>query len=675
MFSVHHLDAIKIFYLFAQKYYTIDMKKIASQICLLLLLCPAVIAQLTLTLDSVEVTATKIPTSINKTGKSITLITQKEIQKMPVSSVDELLRFLPGINLNARQGFGVQSDVGLRGSTFAQVLFVVDNIRFNDPLTAHFNNNIPVALSEIESIEIVRGPAGASFGADAVGGLIHIKTKHYNARQNEDTLLLKGSIGIGQNSYHFSDANLSYQKEKILATASIQTNIAKGEQLVNPNFGTSADSLYNNYFNIRTYSAALTYFLNDAIKITGRTSLDRRDFNAKYFYTRSNFDESTETVNSSWSQLGIQRKHYDQLSELNIGLKSTNDIFVFNPLFPVNEHTTKQLQINANHHYQLSALAKVTGGFMFLNKRIKSSDRGKHSTNAVAIYADALYPVVDNLVANGSLRLEYDSNFKLQLLPQLSLAYNSNQYILRSSIGRAVRAADFTERYVSSQIPNLSAGRNIGNPDLEAEKSWSFEIGGDYYYDETLKGAATFFLRASNNLIDYVLINSKEIDNVNNLMANENYFYASNISKSTTTGLELQVQKQWVVNHSLGIKGQFSYTLLNTSSDDIFTSKYIANHPNHNIGILIDATLPNISLTSSSNFVNRRSDFSELIGAKIKKNYFISNLRLTYDIPFEDFFKAFIKVQNLTNMQYQEILGAQMPSRWWMFGLSLHFGQ
>ena len=51
-----------------------------------------------------------------------------EIKKLPINSIDELFRFLTGVNVNARNDFGVQVDVGIRGSTFSQVLFLIDNI-------------------------------------------------------------------------------------------------------------------------------------------------------------------------------------------------------------------------------------------------------------------------------------------------------------------------------------------------------------------------------------------------------------------------------------------------------------------------------------------------------------------------------------------------------------------
>lgn len=630
-------------------------------------------AQLNVTLDSVEVKATKIPSTIFKTGKSITVLDSKTIGNLPVNSVDELLRYVAGVNVNARQGFGVQSDISLRGSTFAQVLFVVDDVRTNDPLTAHFNNNVPIALSEIASIEIVRGPAAAAYGADAVGGLVHIKTKTYLAKaSNKSEFNTNGEFGLGSNNYGFSDMAVTYNNEKWYASASVKTNIAKGEELVNLNFindGPAEDSLFYNYFNVKTYSAAVTHFLDDKNKIYARLGYDDRDFSAKYFYTANPYDESTEQTNSLWSQIGFSRNDGDHTSSANIALKSTNDLFIFNPLFTPNEHTTNQLVAEGFHYYQLSNSTKLGGGLQYINKSINSTDRGNHSTNNIALYANGQSKFKNDFTANASFRAEYDTNFGFEILPQFSLAYFLNDsIILRGSLGKSIRAADFTERYVSSQIPNLSELRNIGNPDLEAERSWSFELGADYYGSENLKANVTTFFRTGNNLIDYVVTNADDITNATNLQAGLNYFYPTNLSKSNTFGIELGVQKKWLFYEHLNIDGQFNYTLLATSSAGNEPSKYISNHPTHNFNIWVTLRYQKFLLNTINNLIIRDSDFSETLGIDLRKSYLLSNFRFAY--KFNEKLTPFVKVNNLFNTQYSDILGVKMPSQWWMLGIA-----
>lgn len=629
-------------------------------------------AQLSYTLDSIEVKAIKIPSAIFKTGKSITVLDSKTIEELPVTTVDELLRYVAGVNVNARQGFGVQTDVSLRGSTFAQVLFVIDDIRMNDPLTAHFNNNIPVALHEIASIEVVRGPAAAAYGADAVGGLIHIKTKNYLAKStNKKSFKTNGEFGLGANKHGFSDIALAYDNKKWYASASVKTNIAAGEELVNPNFlkETSTDSLFNNYFNLKTYSAALSYFLNDESKVYARVGYDDRDFSAKYFYTASTYDESTELTNSLWTQIGFNRTKADNNTNANIAFKTTNDLFIFNPLFTPNDHTTNQLVANGFHYFQLNEDTKLGGGLQYINKSINSTDRGDHSTNNIALFLNGQSQIENKLTANASLRAEYDTNFGLEVLPQFSLAYLLNDSIvLRGSVGKSIRAADFTERFVSSQISELSPGRNIGNPDLEAERSWSIEVGGDYYGSDNLKGSFTTFYRLGNNLIDYVVTNSDSIKNTTNLQRGENYFYPTNLNKSNTFGIELNIEKEWPLTSDLTLKSRLNYTFLTTSTGGEQPSKYLANHPSNNLNLWLTFKYQQISLSSISNFIARKGDFSEDLNLKLKKLYFLSNLKITYSL--NERLKPFLRVNNLFNAQCSDIIGAQMPSRWWMFGIA-----
>ena len=77
-------------------------------------------------LDSVTVSATRLPVKKYESGKNITVLSQQDIQQLPVTTVDELLQYVGGVNINSRGSFGVQADIGMRGSTYSQVLVLVD---------------------------------------------------------------------------------------------------------------------------------------------------------------------------------------------------------------------------------------------------------------------------------------------------------------------------------------------------------------------------------------------------------------------------------------------------------------------------------------------------------------------------------------------------------------------
>ncbi|CAN5285504.1 TonB-dependent receptor plug domain-containing protein [soil metagenome] len=657
---------------------------------LLLMLTPLLFiqdafAQVEVELDSISVTASRITTTVSESGKNVSVIKHRDIQQMPVTSVDELLRSLPGVNINSRQGFGIQADVGVRGSTFSQVLFMLDNVPLNDPLTAHFNTNIPVSLSEIGQIELVRGPASASFGADAVGGVVHIKTKSYLQRQIEGGSELQTNVtadlGAGQHNLQMGDVGVNLQQNRWRFTTSVRRVASDGEELNNPGFaaGVSDEPTYNNYFEMTNFTASLSYRLSDHLTIYTRAGVEDRDFSARYFYTRNQFDQSVEQIDSRWGLAAITYDRDAHRSEFNVSYRNVNDTFDFWPgTLPPNEHTTEQLYINLSHQYELSGKSisdrfnyiRLMAGGQYLNRQIESTDRGDHKTDMGGFYAIGNFSWVNGLNLTASARVQFDSNAPAELLPQLSASYNIGQVTLRSSAGRAIRMADFTERYISSQIPDLAPLRNIGNPDLRPERSWTVDAGLDWRPTSRVRISPTVFYRTSNNLIDYSLVNSNTITNADNLQPDELYFYASNIEQSSVAGVEFlsDATHNFGNNRSLGVKT--GYTFIRTTSDGEEPSKYIANHPRHQFNLGVRFATRWGSVHSENSYNVRSEESAEIVDGEVPDSYFLSNLNVQATTGWSPA-TIYIRVMNLTDTEYQEILGAPMPRRWVMGGVKL----
>ena len=643
-------------------------------------------AQITAELDSIEVTASRISTSISESGKNVSVITQADIQKMPVQSVDDLLRSLPGVNINARAGFGVQADVGVRGSTFSQVLFLLDNTPLNDPLTAHFNTNIPVALSEIAQIELIRGPASTSFGADAVGGVVHIKTKAYlmkeiNAGQ-KISVRTNADVSAGQNDLKIIDASAGVAKKNFRFSTSFRTAQSDGEQFKNPGFreGVSNMENFNSYFDVTNLSAAASLNFANNWNIYVRSGIEDRDFNARYFYTRSIYDESTEQIESKWAISTLSYDNGNHRSEINASYRDVKDVFDFNPaIAPANVHETGLLYLNGSHQYrltneQLNSLSSslkymrfMVGG-QVLNKQIESTDRGDHENTSWGIYGIHTMNYDFGLSVTSSLRLQFNPISDLSFLPQISASYDLGTVNLRTSVGRAIREGDFTERYISHQIPSLTPGRNIGNPDLLPEESTTLDFGMDWTPTRKLRLSPTIFYRSSSNLIDYALTNSTNIDNADNLQENEEYFYASNISESDVYGVEIISALNSNLGSNSNLETDIGYTYIKTTSDQNTVSRYIANHPSHQVSMNLSLNTGDLSLQTQSQFNVRSKESAALINAEVPDQYFLSNLKIGYT-PFGQNFQIYTQILNLTDTQYQEILGAPMPGRWILGGV------
>lgn len=626
-------------------------------------------SQVVYELEPITVSATRIPTLKSESGKSITIINSNEIKNLPINSIDELFRFLGGVNVNTRNDFGVQVDVGIRGSTFSQVLFLIDNISLNDPLTGHFNANIPLPISEIESIEIIRGPASASYGSNAVGGVIHIKTKSYSLRKNVDSGKINSSFQIGKNNLKTIDLGFSKSYQNLFFSGSSRITSSDGEVILNPNYllGTSSDSLYNTDFKIMTNTLSLAYFFKPNIKYYFRIGNDKRDFNAKYFYTTSSYDESYEKISSYWIQSGLKINQGENVFEFNFGNKILNDEFIFNPLFSINNHKTYKNSYLLSYYMPFSNRLKFAFGGQYVYKKINSSDRGNHSNDSKGLFGIVHLNLFHNVNQSLSLRLENDS-YVDEIIPlfQHNIAYEIKSLVFRSSIGMAFRSPDFTERYISSMIDSLSPGRNLGNPNLKSEKSISYDVGIDLQMKKNLKISNTIFYRSSNDLIDYTMTNSSSITNNKNLYNNEDYFYAKNIFYSNVFGLEFNFDKKFQLNKTL-IDIKLNYTQLKTSSTQNELSKYLSNHPRKMLGFNTSFRRKNLHIIFLSNYIERKEEINELINAKISQYYILNNVKINYFI--NETVSINLKINNLNNIKYQDILGSPLPKRWPSIGI------
>ncbi|MFZ0744738.1 MAG: TonB-dependent receptor plug domain-containing protein, partial [Terracidiphilus sp.] len=145
-------------------------------------------------LGNIEVTTvSKEPEEVWHTPAAIYVLTQDDIRRSGATTIPDLLRMVPGIEVGELQSN--QWAVGMRGfgSAFSKdVLLLIDGRSTYTPLFEGVYWDVQdVLLEDVERIEIVRGPGGTIWGANAVNGVINIITKH--ARDTQGTL----ATGLG----------------------------------------------------------------------------------------------------------------------------------------------------------------------------------------------------------------------------------------------------------------------------------------------------------------------------------------------------------------------------------------------------------------------------------------------------------------------------------------------
>lgn len=646
------------------------IKYVACLMCLTIFLTK-VDAQLSMQQDAVVVADSRIASPKTESGKATIIITAEELAATPASSVDEALRLYAGLSVNGRGGFGVQSDVGIRGSTFSQVLWLLDGMRLNDPLTSHFNSYLPITTEEIHHIEVIKGPGALSFGPDAVGGVIHIFSKAYMRDIDQDLSL---HLGGGSHSYLLGEGAIAASNGKNALTISARHQSSPGEEFTNPNrsFVATAPPTYNTDFSTTTVSASAQHQLSDSIRIFSRFGYDTRDFGAKYFYTTSNLDESQEQTNSLWGHVSIEKTGVLQSRAFNVSYRRTDDVFAFNPELPANDHTTELIQANYDYGFRLNDRLSFATGAQYFYRGIESTDRGNHDNFNLAGYSMAK-GYKDQWYYTAGLRFEYFSGSgSYQAVPQATLSYIDERFKIRALVGRAYRAPDFTENFVSFNIPSLSSGRNLGNPELNPESSWTFDLGLDYYINQNTKWESSVFLRTSTSLIDFVNTPASDIRRRDNLQQGGTYLYATNISAADTYGAETSLSGGWQWTDHVSLRSHLNLTYLFTEVADDTQSKYVSNHPNLVSNLMLQLQVGNVDFTSTSSYISRQAESLSSIEANIPAEYFLQHFRIGYT---KGDWSIYGEARNLLDMDYQEILGAQMPGRWLVVGLRFNLMQ
>lgn len=622
----------------------------------LLLSTPFFVSAQTSELTDVVVTATMLPQQEKETGKNIISIKGASIQNLPISSIDELLKYLPGIETQQRGPAGSQSDIIIRGGTFQQVLVIIDGIRINDPLTGHFNGYIPVHPNDINRIEIIKGAAAAIYGSDAVGGVVNIITNGLQQKNNQTI-----SVGNKWGSYQSRANNIWWgvQKDKWKLSIAAQQNKADGETVR----GTTG------YFDNAFYSANFHYAFESGWKLHVLHANDSRDFNAQNFYTTFKSDTASEIVKSNWTQLGLSKQFAHKTVKLDLAYKNLSDQFRFSPAGSFNENKTSLFVAQGSVTHVLSNNFQLVTGAQWMHKKITSNDRGNHALAHGGAFIIATHKLSNNLFVNESVRIDWDQSYGWVIIPQINGAWVQGNITTRASIGRGVRDADFTERYNNYNKTLVTSG-SIGNPYLETEKSWSYELGLDYRLGSNLKCATTLFYRDQKNLIDWTPTAYPMMPRQQNLVITGNYSLASNISSVQTSGIETDFTYNKAWGEKYEISCNTGLVWLSSTSPDKTPSFYISSHAKFlwNEQVVIRANQLQVALNSVYKIRNTQS--ASAINATLSDNYFLVNSKISY-LTTKRKGTLFIEINNLTNTSYADLLGAIMPSRWICAGFQI----
>jgi iron complex outermembrane receptor protein len=320
--------------------------------------------------------------------------------------------------------------------------------------------------------------------------------------------------------------------------------------------------------------------------------------------------------------------------------------------------------------HTLSANHQLVTGAQWMHKKITSNDRGNHELGHAGAFITSTHKLPNNLFVNESVRIDWDQSYGWVVIPQINGAWVKGNITTRASIGRGVRDADFTERYNNYNKTIVTSG-SIGNPYLETEKSWSYELGLDYRLGSNFKWGTTLFYRDQKNLIDWTPTAYPMMPRQQNLVITGSYSLASNISAVKTSGIETDISFNKVWGEKYEISCNTGVVWLSSTSPDKTPSFYISSHAKFLWNEQIVFRANHLQLAVNSVYKLRNTQAASAINASLSENYFLVNSKFSY-LTTKRKGNIFVEVSNLTNTKYSDLLGAIMPSRWICAGFQLN---
>ena len=187
-----------------------------------LALCACQVAQAATDLEEVIVTSSRVPMPLREVGTSISVVTQADIKQLGFASLYDVLRTQPGVAVSNTGGTGSAATLRIRGEEGYRTLVLLDGIDISDTSGPQVSPRFEQLLSSgVQRVEILRGPQGLMYGADA-GGVVNISTIAANEGLGGEVSAeggrygssqLAGNVGGGNDTVDFNLSAADFQTD------------------------------------------------------------------------------------------------------------------------------------------------------------------------------------------------------------------------------------------------------------------------------------------------------------------------------------------------------------------------------------------------------------------------------------------------------------------------------
>ncbi|PMO05898.1 ligand-gated channel [Vibrio splendidus] len=559
--------------------------------------------------EEVIVTANKIEQPLSEVAGSVAVITGEDLERKGVTELYDAIKSEPGVSVSG--GAGRPQNITIRGMTGNRILIVKDGIKSADGFGANdINDKVgrnSFDMSNLESIEVIKGASSSVYGSGAIGGVVVVRTK-------------KPGDYLGDKDF-YSDVSATYTgiSNKYKGATNLAFRSGKFESLVNLSYWEGEETrnfdedLYNRDIDGVGGGYTLNYWSSDALMLKGnveyyKDNLSRKEGSSKIQkdgkWDTEDFDQQsyTETfsayagfeylpANTWFEELDAKIYWRDMTNEdttNRLMSRTNNNVSELRRTIDVRGFTDQLLGANADfistlQHQNMSHTLSY-GVNMETNLHERPSQSSVLDWNGVSLNADVpfaparsynfaafirdaieidhwtvtagarfdlhqLKPESQSTINGYEVKEQSSSEFSPSLSVSYQLTESLNTYL---SYNHGFRAPGYDKiyGYQNHDFVPITPFVIVPNMDLEAETSDSFELGSKFDNGQTQLYAAVFYQKFDN------FIDVKQITFVPDSNTGNYYKQYQNVNGVETYGIEASIAHRlsdfWSVSTKVG---------------------------------------------------------------------------------------------------------------------------
>ncbi len=526
-------------------------------------------------LQEIVVTATRNEQQINKVPIPVTVITRQQLQSSGALLLQQILAEQTGLFITSNHGTGVQ----MQGLEAEYTLILLDG----EPLIGRTAGTLDlsrITVSNIERIEIIKGPVSSLYGSDALAGVINIITSN---RSDKGSTNITGRYG--SNRTYNLDAQTKIPVQKGLFSFGANYLNSQGYTL-GENQGSPTVAPYN----ALTLQSRWQQQWNSKWQSTLSGRFYQQRYSSYFQDTKGPVDDKgrEQDANVSWNVKHTPTANFTQVFRIYYSRYATKEDMLYRDdksSYDASFFTQQYLKPEYQADWQITPKHQLTAGTGYIHETVSATRYDdKMAFNTGYIFLQENWKPTDkwNILLGG--RFDMHNQYPSQLSPKLSLSYQFlPQWRVLGSVGRGYRAPDFRQLYLhfnnaavgytvlgtrllSAVIPEMQAQGQIKQldinlqqlPELDAESSWSYNTGiqGTPWTGTNVR--VNFFYNRVNNLIDTRAIAEKT--------NGQRVYSYINVKSITTCGAEAEISQN--LGKYFQLAGGYQY--LRTRDNELF---------------------------------------------------------------------------------------------------------